>query len=64
MQRAAFELSLPEQRSMCRVSNVINFLAGEADGQNSACMRLLTCQNPTIANVSPVQITFTIGCHL
>lgn len=55
---------LSEQHGMCTVSNVINFLSGEAGTQNGVCLRLLTCQNQTIANVSPVQITFTIGCHL
>lgn len=46
------------------VSNVINFLTARADTQYGMYMRLLTCQNQTMANVSPVQITFTIGCHL
>lgn len=32
--------------------------------QYGTYMRLLTCQNQTMANVSQVWITFTIGCHL
>lgn len=54
----------PEQNSTCNVSNVINFLPAMEDTQYGMYMRLLICQNQTIANVSPVQITFTIGCHL
>lgn len=53
-----------EQPCTCRVSNVINFLPATADTQYGSYMRLLTCQNQTMANVSPARITFTIGCWL
>lgn len=53
-----------EHSSTYGVSNIINFLSPTADIQYGMYTRLFTCQSQTMANVSPVRIKFTIGCHL